>query len=146
MRPALPSFLLQQRLVRELRVIELTGNPEGRRTLRHAGNLSDALDTEFFCALAGDWNQDFNTNIGSHGWTTAAEDQRSVYGDIVCKPPLRMFRTVRPVKNYGKAELVSNTGSALNHHQLDNGTVGHWRSQVIPELCSGQSAECLEIT
>ena len=139
-----PACSLDQYLARELLIVEPATDIEGCQPLSYTCDVSHALDTDIFRAVVGGRDQNFDANVHPDWRTSAAEDQRPIHRDIVCKAALRMFRHVHPVEDDGKAKLVSNSGSALSR-QIKNGTVGHKRRQNNPVSLPGQSAECLKM-
>jgi hypothetical protein len=129
---------LQQDMAGQLVIIEHAADSEiaGSWLFRYAGHLTHAFDSNFFCTLARRWNQDFNSNICSNRWASAAENQRAVQCNISREAAIGLLRPVIPMEDHWQSQFVSHRSSTL-----DNEIWGHGSSQSRQPPDAQQDAE-----
>lgn len=107
-------------------------------------HLSQTLDPNLFTDGTWCWNQDFDSDVCTYRRTSAAQDQRSIEGDVACKAALRVIRPIVPVEDHREAQSVPDRAPVLQS-ALENRDRRHVRSrQSMSGWHPGQSAASLK--
>jgi hypothetical protein len=123
-------------------VIEHAADPKkaGAQMVSYPRHLSHTLNANFLGSLIWRRDQNFNSNICSNRWASAAQNQSTIQRNIGGKATLSVVRPVIPVENDRQSEFVSHRSPAL-----EDWTWGHGRGQNRQVPAASQDAESWDL-
>jgi hypothetical protein len=129
-------------MARQMVVIEHATDPKkaGAQMVSHPRHFPHTLNSNFFGSLIRRRDQNFNSNICSNRWASAAQNQCTIQRNIGGKAALSVVRAVIPVEDDWQSEFVSHRSPAL-----EDWTWGHGRGQNRQVPAASQDAERWEI-